>query len=140
MFSRMHLKTWVRGYPQNTYSSAKHSRVACFHKQNVLTQQFTQDLKPSGHWLCLRIQDLGCNKPPYTCYILRCPPAPFLLLAGVKRNHLELVLESITLALDCRGYADLDLSGRNLDSLMDSLVHQHCQVSSEVCVCVCVCV
>lgn len=119
----------------NVYSGPKVTYViyvTLFWTQNSL-QQFTQDLKAPGHWLCLRIQECGSKKPPYTCYALRCLPTPFVLLSGVKKHHIDLVLESIALSLDCHDCTDLNLSGKNLSSLIDSLVYQHCQA----CVCVC---
>ena len=87
-------------------------------------------VKSSGHWLCLRIQDE--RQPPYTCFIFHSPPTPFLFLSGIKKAHLALVLEAVTLALDCHGCTDLELSGRNLNSLVELAIHQHSQVSELV--------
>ena len=84
------------------------------------------DLSTTGYyWLCLHITD---GKVPYTCFILRSPSIPVLFLAGVRKTLLTPLLEALCLTLECTGCVDLELSGRNLDSLQDLAIHQHSQV------------
>lgn len=90
-------------------------------------QEMVQILNGSGYWLCMHIND-GCLAP-YTCYILRCPPSPVLFVAGMRKSHLVTLLEAICLALDSTGYSHLDLSGKNLESLMELVCNQHSQVN-----------
>lgn len=84
-------------------------------------------LKPSGYWLCMHISD-QCHAP-YTCYILLRPPSPYLFLTGVRKAHLVTLLEAISLTLDSVGYTEMDLSGKDLKSLIELVCNQHSQVA-----------
>ena len=91
-----------------------------------LPQEMIQVWKPSGYWVCMHIQDKCLLS--YTCYLVRCPPSPFLFVTGVKKTHLATVLEAVSLALNSTGYSHMDLSGKHLQSLMDLACNQHSQV------------
>lgn len=82
--------------------------------------------KPLGCWLCMHIAD-NCLAP-YTCYIFRQPPSPVLFLAGVRKTHLVTLLEALCLTLNSVSYKEVDLTSKNLLSLLELVCNQHSQV------------
>lgn len=92
---------------------------------DLCNYDLAESLHSSRHWLCLHMTDGG--QTPYTCFLLRLPPTPFVLIAGMRKRHLQCVMEALSLSLECRGWRDAQLSGRRPDALLDLLLHQHSQ-------------
>ena len=86
-----------------------------------------QELLYSGVWLCLHIKDRSLC--PYTCYVVRYPPSPMLFVTGVRKTHLDPLMEAICLTLDNSSCTLMDITGKDLDSLRTLVFDQHSQVS-----------
>lgn len=82
--------------------------------------------KQTCYWLCVRIEDQ--RMAPYTCYLVRRPPSPLLFVNRVKKRHLGPLLEAVCQALGSTGLTDMDLAGKELDSLIELAANQHSQV------------
>ena len=57
-----------------------------------LHKDLADALKSPHHWLALHIIG-GQGHTSYTCYIVRCPLSPCVLLAGVRKQHLSWILD-----------------------------------------------
>ncbi len=89
-------------------------------------QEMVQELMLSGIWLCLHISDKSLQ--PYTCYIVRYPPSPFLFVTGVRKTHLHPLMEAICLILDSSTCTLMDIAGKDLESVRSLVSDQHSQV------------
>ena len=124
--------------------------------QNLSLQALADTIQSFKHWMCLHFED--STLAPYSCFVLRYPPTPFILLAGVKKKHIKCIMEvhvhtftspkyntsiylykqeavvplflmqALSLTLECAGWSETELSGRSLDSLLDLLTNQYSQV------------
>ena len=85
-----------------------------------------QVIDPSGCWFCLHIDDR--HLVPYTCYVVRKPPSPFMFVAGARKKHLPTLVEALSMAFSSVSCTDMQLTSKNLSSLIDLVSNQHSQV------------
>jgi hypothetical protein len=91
-----------------------------------LDYDIADTLSTPYHWLALHIGGQG-RVASYTCYMVRCPLTPCVLLAGVKKPHLTIILDALCLTVGCSQWRDMELCGRSLSSLLDLMLNQASQ-------------